>query len=106
MGCLLAILILISPRLVLFLYWLFDYSHFKIVFHNSWVWPLLGFIFLPFTTVIYALVYNTALGHPTSWGWLWVFLAFLVDITAYGASARGRMSGGSNTPTTPTTTVE
>jgi hypothetical protein len=48
---LLIILSLFVPRIVLFVIWAFtDIA--KNVF-EGWVWPLLGFLFLPFTTLAF-----------------------------------------------------
>lgn len=94
MGCFVAILALISPRLVLVLVWLFNHNRFTVAFHNSFLLPLLGFIFLPWTTLIYAFAYNPILGHLSTWGWIWVILALFVDLGSYGAANWGRSSRG------------
>jgi len=92
MGCLIGLLALITPRLVLFFVWVFT-PYVSRAF-NSFIWPLLGFIFLPFTTLIYALVWTPGVG-VTGGAWLWVALAFLLDLTwhsgsGYRASRRER----------------
>jgi len=92
MGCLIALLALITPRLVLFFVWIFT-PYVSRAF-NSFIWPLLGFIFLPFTTLIYSLVWKPGVG-VTGWAWLWVALAFLLDLSwhsgsGYRATRRGR----------------
>jgi hypothetical protein len=56
-------------------------------FHGGWILPLLGIILLPITTLSYVLVYYIS-GSVTGWGWLWVVLAFLVDLAASGYPAR------------------
>ncbi len=56
-------------------------------FHGGWLLPLLGIIFLPITTLAYVLVYALA-GSVAGWGWLWVVLAFLLDLAAHSAPAR------------------
>lgn len=45
-----------------------------------------GIIFLPFTTLFYVFSYIPGLGL-TGWGWLFVIIGFLIDISAYGSSA-------------------
>ena len=92
MGCLIALLALITPRLVLFFVWIFT-PYVSRAF-NSFIWPLLGFIFLPFTTLVYVLVWTPGVG-VTGLAWLWVALAFLLDLTwhsgsGYRASRRER----------------
>jgi len=61
MGCLLALLALISPRLVLFVIWIFS-SVLSRAF-DSWIVPLLGFFLLPWTTVAYVAFWEWGSGH-------------------------------------------
>lgn len=56
-------------------------------FQGSWILPLLGLIFLPITALTYVLVYYYY-GSVTGWGWLWVVLAFLLDLAAHSFPAR------------------
>ena len=67
-------------------FWLFPYGQIKIMaaFHG-WFWPLMGLIFLPWTTLMYALLFPVV-----SLDWVWLGFAFLADIAAYGASAARR----------------
>jgi len=44
--------------------------------------PILGLIFLPFTTLFYVLVFN-ALGQYNIWGWLLILVGFLLDLRNY-----------------------
>jgi hypothetical protein len=82
MGCLLALLALISPRLVLFVLWIF--SDLLSRAFDSWVIPLLGFFLLPWTTLAYAAFWDWGSGRQvTGIEWFFVVLAFLVDIGAY-----------------------
>ncbi|MBW4061691.1 hypothetical protein HJC99_03940 [Candidatus Saccharibacteria bacterium] len=58
---------------------------------HTFLIPILGFIFMPWTTLIYLLNYSvTAPGHLTMWGWAWVTLAVLADLGSYGSSRFGR----------------
>ena len=52
MPCLLAVIVLAFPRVVLVLMWLFS-NVLQRAYHNMIV-PLLGLIFLPITTIVYA----------------------------------------------------
>ena len=56
-------------------------------FHEGWLLPLLGILFLPITTLTYVIVFALA-GSVTGWGWLWIALAFLLDLAANSAPAR------------------
>jgi hypothetical protein len=82
MGCLLALLALISPRLVLFLLWLFS-SVLSRAF-DSWILPLLGFFLLPWTTLAYVAFWDWGSGrHVTGFEWFFVVLAFVIDLGSY-----------------------
>ena len=82
MGCLIVIAGLIVPRVLMFFIWLLT-DWFSRGFH-TWIWPLLGFIFLPYTTLAYLaamLKHDGALSGI----WLAVFvIAILVDIANWG----------------------
>jgi hypothetical protein len=89
MGCLLALLALISPRLVLFILAIFSdtLSH----AYDSWIVPLLGFFLLPWTTLAYAAFWDWGPGHHvTGFEWFFVVLAFLIDLGSYGFGRRAR----------------
>ena len=53
-GCLFAFALAVAPRVVLVLAWIFS-DRWQIVWSGQWLLPLLGIIFLPFTTVMYML---------------------------------------------------
>ena len=72
MGCLLALLALISPRLVLFLLWIF--SNVLSRAFDSWIIPLLGFFLLPWTTLVYALAWDANPHHLTVFEWLLLYI--------------------------------
>jgi hypothetical protein len=57
MGCLLLILFLIFPRIALLLIFFLS-NYLERAYHGLLV-PLLGFIFLPLTTLVYAWMANT-----------------------------------------------
>jgi hypothetical protein len=81
--CLLALLALISPRLALFLLWILGDVLSRAF--SSWILPLLGFFLLPWTTLAYAAIWSWAPGHHLSvFDWLFVVLAFLIDLGSYG----------------------
>ncbi len=75
MGCLLALL----ARIGLLVVWL-QTPLVKNGFHDGWILPLLGLIFLPITTLSYVVVYALSQGNVTGAAWLWVVLGLLFDI--------------------------
>jgi len=83
---------LISPRLGIILLWAFtDYVSRSF---DTWIWPLLGLIFLPWTTLLYILVAAPA-GGISFWGWLFVGLGLLMDLSSHLNSygSRGQAQG-------------
>ncbi len=89
MGCFVFLFALISPRLALFFLWLF--SDLLSDAFDSWFLPFLGFFLLPWTTLAYAVMWNTGSFHEVSgFEWFIVILAFLADLASYAASNRQR----------------
>lgn len=89
MGCLLALL----ARVGLLIVWL-QTSLVTRAFHDNWLVPLLGIIFLPISTLAYAVVFAIA-GGVTGWAWFWVVLGLLFDLGTHGSGAsanRARIS--------------
>ena len=61
MCCFLATLLLIGPRAGILVWWIIDTARWTAAFTGSFIWPLLGFIFAPWTTLAYVLVYPDGL---------------------------------------------
>jgi hypothetical protein len=87
MGCLLALLAAISPRLALILVWIF--TNLVDRAFEGFLLPLLGLIFLPLTTLVYVLAYRPVTG-VSGWGWFFVILAVLFDLGSYGGGVFSR----------------
>jgi hypothetical protein len=88
MGCLFALFGGLFPRLALLILWIARPARIDAAF-DTWLWPLLGIIFLPFATLIYVLLYLPGRG-VTGWDWLWVVLAGLLDVGHWGSGASQR----------------
>ena len=86
MPCLVALFALISPRLALFVLWLFS-DVLERAF-DDWIVPLLGFFLLPWTTLAYAVMYSASSNEVTGFEWFIVGLAFLLDVTSWSQSGR------------------
>ena len=84
MHCLLGCLGFLAPRFVIVLLVLL--SDYMGMAYETLLWPLLGFLFLPWTTLMYALVFP---GGVTGFDWVWMGLAFLADISSYAGGAYG-----------------
>jgi hypothetical protein len=88
MGCLLVLLTAISPRLVIVLFWLARPLQFDAAFGGP-ILPLLGIVFLPFTTLMYVLVYTPGVGLVGT-DWIWVGIALIADLAHTAAVATDR----------------
>ena len=90
MGCLVPLLALISPRLALFVIFLF--SDLLSRAFDSWFLPFIGFFLLPWTTLAYAVMWSLSGNGVEGFEWLIVVLAFFVDLGAMAGSDRYRRS--------------
>ena len=81
MPCLLALFALISPRLALFFIAIF--SDMLSRAYDSWLLPLIGFFLLPWTTLAYAVMWDTGTRDVNGFEWFIVVLAFLADLAWY-----------------------
>jgi hypothetical protein len=81
-GCILIAIAATFPRLGLLIIWIFT-DWIQQTF-TSWVWPLLGLIFLPFTTMLYVMVDVSSRGNITFGGWLLVILGAILDLAHWG----------------------
>ena len=88
MACLFALFAGVFPRLALLIVWIARPATVDAAF-STWLWPLLGIIFLPFATLIYVLLYTPGRGL-SGWDWFWVVLAALLDIGHWAACASQR----------------
>jgi hypothetical protein len=85
MPCFLLFIVLLFPRVALVLLWFFS-NYLQRAFHASLFLPLLGFIFLPLTTLVYAWELNN--GMPTAGiNLLWLLIAVIVDLGGLGGGA-------------------
>lgn len=87
MACLLGLLAVAFPRVAIVLLWLFT-TFFAHVYHNL-VIPLLGFIFLPLTLLVYTYIAKTqpTIGIPQL---VFIFIAVIIDLGLIGGGWRGR----------------
>jgi hypothetical protein len=78
---------LIAPRVTLVILWLFT-SYLARAF-GSFVWPLLGFIFLPATTLSVAIA-RVSLDGIEGWGLALVIVGVLIDAGSHGRAGSHR----------------
>lgn len=88
MCCFFSALLFFGPRLAFLVYWLIPAGRVRIfVAFDTWILPLLGLIFLPWTVLAYVLFFPII-----GFDWLWLGLALLADIAGYAGGARNRSS--------------
>ena len=85
-GCLVLLLMAMGPRVYLLGVWLLTPRVHQAF--DSIAIPVLGIIFLPWTTLIYVLVWEPS-GVPEI-GWLFVIFGFVFDVGSYLGSFRQR----------------
>jgi len=85
--CLIALIAVLSPRLAVILLWLF--TNYVDKAFAGWFLPLLGVIFLPWTTLFYILV-DIAPGPIHVAGWIVIGLGVVLDLSAHAQAARRR----------------
>jgi hypothetical protein len=89
--CLFFTLLLAGPRVAIFLWWLINPGRWEAAF-DTFILPLLGFLFLPWTTLMFVIV--APLGNVEGWDWFWLGLGVLCDFGSYasgGYGNRGRL---------------
>ena len=92
MCCIFTSLLLLGPRFAALIWWLINPLRFNAAF-STFIWPLLGIIFLPWTTLMYLVVFPAGI---IGFDWLWLGLAVVADIGMYvggGYGNRDRIPG-------------
>jgi hypothetical protein len=93
MCCIFTVLLFLGPRFAVLLWWLAEPLRFEATFGGNWVLPLLTFIFLPWTLLMYLLVapFGATTSGPDIQGfdWVWLGLAVLADIASYAGGGYG-----------------
>jgi len=97
MSCLTTILLGVGSRVALIFWYFFDPQILSEAFKNwgipgtipiaAWVWGVLGFIFLPWTTLAYLFLFP---GGIVGYEWIVLGVALLVDLAGHGGGYRHR----------------
>jgi hypothetical protein len=85
-GCFVVLFSLISPRLAIFVVWIFS-DWLGRAYDSFWL-PLLGFFLLPWTTLAYACMFVLGTNDVSGFEWFIVVLAFLADLSSHFESSR------------------
>jgi hypothetical protein len=94
LGCLFVLMAGFFPRIAFLVFWIARPAVVNAAF-DTVIWPLLGLIFLPFTTLMYTLLWTPGIG-VTGFDWVWIGIAVALDIGHYAGSAyanRDRIPG-------------
>ena len=87
MCCFAALFAWISPRLAIFMVWIFS-DRMAEAFNSFWI-ATIGFVLLPWTTLAWAVCYAVPKGVG-GFGYVVVAFALLVDIGSYTSGARAQ----------------
>ena len=87
MPCLVLLLAFLSPRLAVIITWLF--SNVMERAYDGFIVPILLFLFLPWTMLAYAWMYDSG-REVEGIEWFLVGLAFLIDLGSVFGGMRGR----------------
>jgi len=112
LGCLLAFGAAVAPRVILVLAWIFS-DRWVRVWEGDILVPLLGIIFLPYTTIMYMLAWQPTVGGGGAVEgieWLWVLMGLFLDLWKYSQMYQNRQQAmetsqkyyPSGAPKTPT----
>ena len=96
-GCFVVALGAFFPRVATLLLWLFT-DYVQRAFQGEWLLPLIGVILLPYTTLVYILLYVWMNGVE-GFAWFFVAVAFIFDVGAWFGGARS--AGQRQAPAAP-----
>ncbi len=86
MCCFFTALLLAGPRLAMLVWWIINPIYVNLSF-DHWIWGILGWIFLPWTTLMYIAIYP---GGIVGFDWILLGLGVFTDMGGYFGSYRER----------------
>ena len=92
MCCAIAVLFALGPRAAILVWWLFDQLRWAAAF-DTFIWPFLGFLLAPWTTLMYVAVFPAGI---TGFDYLFLGLGILFDVFSWfggGYTNRNRVPG-------------
>jgi hypothetical protein len=92
MCCLIATLFMLGPRAAILVWWLLQPVRWEQAF-DTFLWPLVGFLILPWATLMWVAV---APGGIDGFDYIWLGIGIAMDAFTWfggGYSNRGRMPG-------------
>ncbi len=85
MCCFFTSLVLLGPRFAALIWWLINPVRWQLAFDSA-IWPILGVLLVPWTTIMYVIV---SPGGVTGFDWFWIGLAVISDIGMYAGGGYG-----------------
>ncbi len=92
MCCVVASLFALGPRAAILFWWLIEPVRWNAAF-DTFLWPALGFVLAPWTTLMYVAVIPAGIN---GFDYVWLGLAVAMDVFAWFGGAytnRGRVQG-------------
>jgi hypothetical protein len=80
MCCFLTVLLFVGPRAADIIFWLLAPERWNLAF-GSVIWPILGIIFFPWTTLVYVVAWTS--DGLSLFGWLLIAAAVIIDFAFY-----------------------
>jgi len=97
MCCITTLALVFISRVAILIWWLSDPQRFKLAFMGwipsgnpsfpVWIWPVLGILFLPWTTLAYLYVFPEGI---VGYEWIILGVGLLIDLAGHGGSYRHR----------------
>ena len=79
MCCVVAALFTLGPRAAILFWWLIEPVRWGATF-DTFVWPFIGFLILPWTTLMYVLVYPAGIN---GFDYVWLGIAVALDVFSW-----------------------
>jgi len=86
MCCFFTTLLLFGPRLAILVWWLINPVRFNLAFDERWVFTILAWLFLPWTVLMYLIIFP---GGIVGFDWVWLILGILADLANYAGGFWG-----------------
>jgi len=91
--CVFFLMLLAGPRVAGVFWWIFAPGRWDAAFSSA-IWPILGILIVPWTTLMFVSV--APFGNVEGWDWMWLGLGFFADLAMHassGYSNRNRVPG-------------
>ncbi len=86
MCCMFTTLVFFGPRLAILIWWLIQPIYVGAAFADRWLLTLLAWLFIPWTVLMYLIIYP---GGIVGFDWVILILGILADVASYGGGFWG-----------------